>query len=81
MAESVEKKLKLMGKRPLGVEGFKEGRWVLFDAGDVILNVFYQPLREFFDLEGLWIDAPRVEVPFETEGAGEGADEALEERV
>ncbi len=80
IVDNVEKRYKLMGKRPLGVEGYAEGRWVLFDADDVVVHVFYQPIRELFDLEGLWIDAPRVELPFESE-MGEEARDALEDRA
>lgn len=65
IVDNIEKKFKLMGKRPLGIEGYTEGKWVLFDAGDVVVHVFYQPVREFFDIEGLWIDAPRVEPQFD----------------
>ena len=38
----------------------QEGHWVLLDYGDVIIHLFYNPIREFYDLEGLWIEAPRV---------------------
>jgi len=45
----------------LSVEGKKEGHWVLLDYGHVIIHVFYEPVRTFYDLEGLWIDAKRIE--------------------
>jgi ribosome-associated protein len=53
------------GLVPIGVEGQGDGQWSLIDFGDVVVHVFYHPLREFYDLEGLWIDAPRIpiEVP------------------
>jgi len=44
--------------RPIGIEGVKD--WVLLDFGALIVHVFYHPVREFYDLEGLWIEAPRV---------------------
>jgi ribosome-associated protein len=46
-----------------GVEGQGSGRWVLADFGDIILHVFDRDMRGFYDLDGLWRDAPRLEVP------------------
>jgi ribosome-associated protein len=48
---------------PLSVEGLKEGHWVLMDYGHVVIHVFYDPVRRFYDLEGLWADAPRISTP------------------
>jgi len=50
------------GALPIGVEGKRDGQWALIDFGDIIVHVFYHPMREFYDLEGLWVDAPRVAV-------------------
>ena len=47
----------------LAVEGMSRGQWVLLDYGDVVVHVFYPPVRRFYDLEGLWIKAPRIELP------------------
>lgn len=52
--------LRAAGVRPIGVEGLEASRWVLVDYGDVIVHVFDEPMRGFYDLEGLWADAPRV---------------------
>ncbi|MEA2627403.1 MAG: ribosome-associated protein [Candidatus Binatota bacterium] len=49
--------------RPLSIEGYSRGQWVLMDYADVVVHVFYQPIRDFYDLEGLWMKAPRVELP------------------
>lgn len=62
IANHIEKTLDQRGFSPLGIEGKREGRWVLLDYGDVVIHIFYQPVREFYDLERLWADAPRVEV-------------------
>lgn len=45
------------------VEGMNEGRWVLLDFGDIMAHVFQQPVREFYDLDGLWVDAPEIPLP------------------
>ena len=60
IAESVRRDLKGQGIRLLSMEGEKEGHWILMDYGHVIIHVFYEPMRSFYDLEGLWADAPRI---------------------
>jgi len=60
IAEFIQVELKKHGLKPLSVEGKKEGHWVLLDYGHVIIHVFYEPVRTFYDLEGLWIDAQKV---------------------
>ena len=60
IADYVLRSLKKQGRKPLSVEGKNEGHWVLLDYGEVIIHIFYEPLRSFYDLEGLWIDAKRV---------------------
>jgi ribosome-associated protein len=62
IAEGVCEAMAALGRRPLGREGARNGRWVLIDFGDVVMHVFYHPLREVFDIESLWIDAPRVKL-------------------
>jgi ribosome-associated protein len=62
VAEAVEKELKTLGHKLVGSEGQRGGRWVLLDFGDVVVHVFHQDDRSHYDLEGLWADAPRVQV-------------------
>ncbi len=62
IAKHVLRKMKEAGFRVFGVEGQEEGHWILLDYGDLVIHIFYQPYREFYDLEGLWLEAPRVEL-------------------
>jgi ribosome-associated protein len=50
-----------LGRKPISTEG-SDGQWALLDFGELVVHVFYHPLREFYDLEGLWSDAPRVPI-------------------
>jgi ribosome-associated protein len=63
IAESVQRSLKEQGIRPLSVEGKSEGQWVLMDYGDVVIHIFYETVRGFYDLDGLWRDAGKVTTP------------------
>jgi ribosome-associated protein len=63
ISEAIEEGLRRRGERPLAVEGLPHGQWVLMDYGDVVVHIFYVPAREFYDLERLWVRAPRVELP------------------
>jgi len=62
IAASVQEILKEYGILPLGVEGERLGKWILIDYEDVIIHVFYEPIREFYDIERLWSDAPCMKV-------------------
>ena len=76
IAEHVHKVMQENGRRLLGREGTRNGRWALLDFGDVVLHVFYHPVREVFDIESLWIDAPRVKLQVPPEAmvvAGDGS--------
>lgn len=63
IAEHIERELRRHKIKPLSVEGTAEGHWVLMDYGHVIIHVFFDPVREFYDLEGLWSDARRIPIP------------------
>ncbi len=64
-------------------EGIQEGNWALLDYGDVVVHIFQQPTREFYDLEGLWAEAPREILPpdlaKEIEAAAQEEDDLEEE--
>jgi ribosome-associated protein len=60
IAEGIALAMKARGIYPLGREGSGTGRWTLLDFGAFVVHVFYHPVREFYDLESLWIEAPRV---------------------
>jgi ribosome-associated protein len=62
LAEGVEDKLRPEGKKPIGREGEQTGNWVLLDYGEVVAHLFLADARGFYDLEGLWADAPREKV-------------------
>lgn len=58
----LERHMRDSGFKAYGIEGEFDGQWILMDYGDLIIHIFYQPVREFYDLEGLWIEAPRIEL-------------------
>lgn len=63
IAEEVEGRLRVdLGERPVRREGLDDARWILLDYGDVIVHVFLDETRRFYDLERLWADCPRYEV-------------------
>lgn len=62
VAENVHAVLKKAGIKPLGVSGIKEGQWALLDFGQVVVHIFYGPVREYYDLESFWADAPTEEI-------------------
>lgn len=62
IADAVEERLRVEKVRAR-VEGYQEGEWILMDFTDVLVHVFTQSKREYFDLERLWGDAPRIALP------------------
>jgi len=62
ISDNVQKRLRnKTGERPFGVEGEENAEWILLDYGDIIVHIFQQPVREYYDLEGLWADAEITE--------------------
>ena len=62
IAEHITITLKKQNKQALGVEGMKQGNWVLIDFGWVIIHVFDQETNDLYDLENLWADAPSIDL-------------------
>lgn len=62
IADRVEEVLRKSGVKPYAVEGARFNTWVLLDYGDVIVHVFDQEARAYYELEKLWLDAPQIEV-------------------
>ena len=59
IAEGIKEDGRSRGLRPISSEGVARGQWVLMDFSDVLVHVFYEPVRRFYDLDGLWAAAPR----------------------
>jgi len=69
IADEVEEQMRIQGGvKPIGREGVAEGRWLLLDFGDVVVHIFQSDEREFYRLEKLWGDAPRVPLPEDVTG-------------
>ena len=58
--------LAVLGSKPFSTDGLDKGHWVLMDYSDVVVHVFYEPVREHYNLESLWASAKRVRVEGET---------------
>ncbi len=62
ISEHICRSLKKIGRKPMGTEGTREGKWVLLDFGWIIIHIFDAATKELYDLEGLWADAPRIDL-------------------
>lgn len=62
VAEAVEERARGLGRRPQQREGRAESGWVLLDFGDLVVHLFSEEQREFYSLERLWADVPRIDV-------------------
>ena len=60
IAQHVEQSLAVQAIRPRAIEGYTRGQWVLMDYGDVVVHVFLAETRDFYGLDHLWADAPRI---------------------
>ena len=68
IADSICSVMKNEGREILSTEGYSDGRWILLDYGDVVIHIFLDALRDYYDLETLWVDAPAVKIPSEFYG-------------
>ncbi|MBI4743544.1 MAG: ribosome silencing factor [Actinobacteria bacterium] len=66
ISDAIQEKLKKEGIKPLSVEGEREARWILLDYLDVVVHVFVEQEREYYQLERLWKDAPLIEFSVES---------------
>ncbi|MBI5902325.1 MAG: ribosome silencing factor [Deltaproteobacteria bacterium] len=72
IVSAIDDGLRKKGVRPLSTEGASEGRWAVMDYNDVVVHVFFSPVRGFYDLEGLWAEAPSTEVKDKAPKKGTG---------
>lgn len=63
IADAIRERLKSTGERPAHVEGYDHAEWVLIDCFDLLVHVFTRETRRLYDLERLWANAVRIEVP------------------
>ena len=63
ISDEVYEQLKKSGETAARVEGYKTAEWILLDYGDFVVHVFEQKARQFYDLERLWCESKRVELP------------------
>lgn len=63
ISDAVFDALRLLGERPLSVEGEVNGAWILMDYGDLVVHVMDDETRRYYNLEGLWKDARDLELP------------------
>ncbi|MEN8008388.1 MAG: ribosome silencing factor [Candidatus Krumholzibacteriota bacterium] len=74
LAKHLHNELVSAGHKPKGLEGMNDGRWALLDFFDVVVHVFHTPAREYFQLEKLWGDAPRLDLDLGWYAAGNVAE-------
>lgn len=67
LADGIREKLKKLGLLPLGVEGEQAAQWILMDYDDIIVHIFQETVRQFYDLERLWSEAKRIDIAENTE--------------
>jgi ribosome silencing factor RsfS/YbeB/iojap len=74
VSRAISDELRTRGRQPLSTDGMAQGNWVVLDYGSVVVHIFMQTARAYYDLDGFWSDAPRVDID---EERGQGALQAL----
>jgi ribosome-associated protein len=67
IADKIERALGTLGEKPFAVSGYENGQWVLLDYGDLVAHVFYEPVRQYYEFDGLWKRAPAIPLDEELE--------------
>ncbi len=62
IADAVDEKMSGQGVEPEGVEGYSQARWILMDYGDLVVHIFHEETRSFYEIERLWAKAPALEI-------------------
>lgn len=70
VADAVREAAQANDETPIGTEGYDEGRWILLDFGDTIIHIFTRDVREYYDLERLWSDAPLLDLGLADDAKG-----------
>jgi ribosome-associated protein len=65
ITDEIALQLKKQGDRPTSIEGYEQGDWILSDYSDLIVHVFSEKARQFYDLDRLWREGKVVEIPAE----------------
>lgn len=61
VADEIEQAMAAQSQSRLGIEGYQSSRWILLDFGDVVVHLFDAEARTYYDIEGFWADAPRLD--------------------
>jgi len=74
IADEVIAKLREIGARPMGIEGYENARWILLDYCDMVIHIFHEETRKYYEIDRLWDDAPGVPIKLtqERQGGGNG---------
>jgi ribosome-associated protein len=63
ISNEIEKKLREAGRKVAHIEGYSRAEWILLDYSDLVVHIFSPASRQFYSLERLWRDVPRIEIP------------------